>query len=248
MAFKIGKIKIVRRLISPLLSGNDQTLMPFGVEEFEVENTSDSAKEVTLVVPRPSLVNLQEKELKPTDQDSVYVSTAAVSGQEHEEFWSAGVRGVVMGSTETPNRMVLAVPVIPGVAIDTQPYFCLNRYTGDLLLNDDGSFYEKRPPMLRSDYGSAVSLTFTVPPKASKKIPVAVVLDFPEQVYIDGTTFERKYVKNFENAETRAVDMAKLALENYPQWWDRTVAIQKRIFDSITSSASYRTTEPAPCA
>jgi hypothetical protein len=36
IAFKLGKIKIVRRFISPLLSGNDQTLMPFGVEEFEI--------------------------------------------------------------------------------------------------------------------------------------------------------------------------------------------------------------------
>ena len=40
--------------------------------------------------------------------------------------------------------------------------------------------------------------------------------------------------------ESRAVDLAKLALENYPQWWDKTVAIQKRIFDSIQSSASYK--------
>ena len=69
---------------------------------------------------------------------------------------------------------------------------------------------------------------------------IAVALDFPTQVYIDGTTFERKYVKNFSNAETRAVDLAKIALANYPQWWDKTVAIQKRIFDSIQSSASYK--------
>ena len=94
--------------------------------------------------------------------------------------------------------------------------------------------------MLRSDYGSAISLTFTVEPKASRKIPVAVVLDFPEQVYIDGTKFERKYVKSFKEARSRTVDMAKLALDSYPRWWDRTVAIQKRIFDSIQSSPSYK--------
>ena len=82
---------------------------------------------ITLVVPRPSLVNLQEKELKPTDQDSVYVCSAAVHGQKHEEFASAGVRGVIMGSTESSNRMALAVPELPGVEVDTQPYFCLNR-------------------------------------------------------------------------------------------------------------------------
>src|SRR5674476_1304522 len=49
-----------------------QKQMPLGVEEFEVENTANAAQEITLVVPKPSLVNLQEKELKPTDQDSVY--------------------------------------------------------------------------------------------------------------------------------------------------------------------------------
>ena len=34
--------------------------------------------------------------------------------------------------------------------------------------------------------------------------------------------------------------MAKLALDSYPRWWNRTVTIQKRIFDSIQSSPSYR--------
>ncbi|MGO8838384.1 MAG: GH116 family glycosyl hydrolase [Limisphaerales bacterium] len=240
MAFKIGKINIIRRLISPLLSGNEQTLMPIGVEEYEVENTSKETQTITLVVPRPSLVNLQEKELKPTDQDSVYVSSAAVYGQVHEVFESEGVRGIVMGSTETPNRMVLAVADTPGVSIDTQPYFCLNRLKQDLLLNNDGSFYEKRPPVLRSDYGSAISLTFTVEPKATRKVALAVALDFPEQVYIDGAKFARKYVKSFKNKQSRAVAMAKLALGSYPRWQDRTVAIQKRIFDSIQSSAAYK--------
>ncbi len=240
IAYKLGKVKVIRRLISPLLSGGDQTLMPLGVEEFEVENTANETQEITLVVPRPSLVNLQEKELKPTDQDSIYVCSAAVHGQKHEEIRSAGIRGVIMGSTETANHMALAVPELPGVEVDTQPYFCLNRYTGDLLLNADGSFYEKRRPVLRSDYGSAVSLTFTLEPKASKRIPVAVVLDFPEQVYIDGATFERKYVKHFPDKGARTVDMVKVALDSYPQWWDRTVAIQERIFDSIQASPSYK--------
>ena len=240
MAFKLGKVNVIRRLISPLLSGNEQTLMPIGVEEYEVENSSKEPLTITLVVPRPSLVNLQEKELKPTDQDSVYVSTAPVHGQQHQVFESDGVRGIVMGSTETPNRMVLATMEAPDVAIDTQPYFCLNRYKPDLLLNDDGSFYEKRPPVLRSDYGAALSLTFTVGPKATRKIAVAVALDFPEQVYIDGAKFERKYVRNFKDEQTRAVDLAKLALANCAQWGDRTVKIQQRIFDSIQSSASYK--------
>ena len=240
MSFKIGRVKVIRRLISPLLSGNEQTLMPIGVEEYEVQNASNEPQAITLVVPRPSLVNLQEKELKPTDQDSVYVCSAAVRGQKHEEFQSAGIRGIVMGSTETPNRMVLAAAETPGVSIDSQPYFCLNRLKADLLLNDDGSFYEKRSPVLRSDYGSALSLTFTVEPKSTRKVALAAVLDFPEQEYIDGTKFERKYVKSFNNSESRAVDLARLALESYPLWRDRTVAIQKRIFDSIQSSPSYK--------
>jgi len=240
MACKLGKVKVTRRLVSPFLSGGDQTLMPFGVEEFEVENAADEAQEITLVVPRPSLVNLQEKELKPTDQDSIYICSAPVHGHAHKEFRFANLRGVVMGSTESPNRMALAVADSPGVKVDIQPYFCLNRYSQDLLLNADGSFYEKRDPVLRSDYGAAVSLTFTLEPKAAKKIPVAVVLDFPEQVFIDGAKFERKYVKSFTDKETRTIDMAKLALDRYPRWWDRTVKFQKRILDFIQASPSYK--------
>jgi uncharacterized protein (DUF608 family) len=239
-AYTVGKVKVVRRLISQLLAGNEETLMPIGVEEYEVQNNSKQAQTVTLVVPRPSLVNLQEKELKPTDQDSVYIASVPVHGQKHETFEADGVRGIVMGSTASANRMVLAVADMDGVTVDLQPYFCLNRLKQDLLLNDDGSFYEKRPPMLRSDYGSAISLTFTIGPKATQKVAVSVALDFPEQVYIDGTTFERKYVRNFSNAESRAADLAKLALANYPQWWDKTVTIQKRIFDSIQSTPSYK--------
>jgi uncharacterized protein (DUF608 family) len=240
IAYQLEKMNVVRRFISPLLSGTDDTLVPLGAEEFEVENTTNEAQKITLVVPRPSLVNLQEKELKPTDQDSIYVSTAAVEGHKHEEFQTDGIRGVIMGSTETPNRMVLAVPVLSDVSIDVQPYFCLNRYTGDLLLNTEGGFYEKRKPIIRNDYGAAVSLTFTLAPKSSITIPVVVVLDFPMQEYIDGTTFDRKYLKNFPNAETRTVDMVKVALENYPKWWNRTLAIQKRIFDYIQSSPGYQ--------
>ncbi|MBN1999120.1 hypothetical protein JW935_16290 [candidate division KSB1 bacterium] len=240
IGYKLEKVNVVRRLISPLLSGSENTLVPLGVEEFVVENATNEAMDITLVVPRPSLVNLQEKELKPTDQDSVYVSTAALHGQKHEEFESVGIRGVIMGSTETPNRMALAVPELPGVSVDVQPYFCLNRYTGDLLLNDDGSFYEKRKPILRNDYGAAVSMTFTLAPQSSVTIPIVVALDFPVQEYIDGTTFDRKYLKNFADAETRTVDMVKLALDNYSKWWNRTLAIQERILHSIQSSPSYK--------
>ena len=240
LAYRLGKVKVTRRLVSPFLSGGDQTLMPLGVEEFEVANAADQAQKITLVVPRPSLVNLQEKELKPTDQDTVYICSAPVCGHAHKEFRSAGARGVVMGSTESPNRMALAVAETSGIAVDIQPYFCLNRYSQDLLLNADGSFYEKRQPLARSDYGAAISLTFTLEPGATMKIPVAIVLDFPEQVFIDGAKFERKYVRSFANKEERATDMAKLALDRYPRWWSRTVKIQQRILDFIQASPSYK--------
>lgn len=254
MAYKLGKVSVIRRMVSPLLSGNTQALMPIGVEEYEVKNTTNKVQEITLVIPRPSLVNLQEKELKPTDQDTVYICSAPVKGHVHKDFRSAGIRGVVMGSKECPDRMVIAVPEMKGVEIDTQPYFCLNRLRQDLLLNDDGSFYEKREAIPKQDYGAAISMTFTLEPKATMKIPIAIVLDFPQQHYIDGKKFERKYTKSFyvspqdalrrspkdKDKETRAVDMAKIAIDNYPDWWSRTTTIQKRIFDHIQQSPSYK--------
>ncbi|MBN1439505.1 MAG: hypothetical protein JW929_08855 [Anaerolineales bacterium] len=241
LAYKLGKVKVTRTLISPFLSGGGQTLMPLGVEEYEVANASDKPQEITLVVPRPSLVNLQEKELKPTDQDSIYICSAPVHGHRHEEIRTADVQGVVMGSAESPNRMALAVPgELPDVAVDVQPYFCLNRLAQDLLLNDDGSFYEKREPVLRSDYGAAVSLRFTLEPKESRRIPVAVVLDFPEQVYIDGVKFERKYVKSFPEAEGRTAAMAALALREYPRWRERTESLQKKVCEYLLAGPSYK--------
>ncbi len=126
------------------------------------------------------------------------------------------------------------------VKIDTQPYFCLNRLKQDLLLNDDGSFYEKRKPLANQDYGAAVSLTCTLKPGATITMPVAIALDFPQQRYIDGKTFPRTYVKGFENSETRAMDMAKIALEKYPEWLRRTSTVQGRIIEYIRKSPSYK--------
>jgi len=239
MAYKLGKVFLIRRLISPFLSGNVESQMPIGVEEYEVKNNTNKVREITLVIPKPSLVNLQEKELKPTDQDTVYICSTPVKGHVHEDFKSAAIRGVVMGSKECADRMVVALPEMRGVKIDTQPYFCLNRLKQDLLLNDDGSFYEKRKPLFNQDYGTAISVTFKLAPKANIKIPVAIVLDFPQQRFIDGKTFERKYVKSFKDKETRAVDMAKVALESYPEWLSRTLTIQSRIFDQMRKSPSY---------
>jgi uncharacterized protein (DUF608 family) len=240
LAYKLGKINVVRRMISPFLSGTDHALMPISVEEFEVTNTSNQEQQVILVIPRPSLVNLQEKELKPTDQDTVYACSTPVKGQLHKTFASSGMKGVVMASQECADRMVLAVPETEGVSVDAHPSFCLNRLKQDLLLNDDGTFYEKRAVIPKQDYGAAISLTFTLKPKASRKLPVAIALDFPQQSYIDGKTFERKYVKRFKDKETRAVDLAKIALDNYPAWLDRTTTIHNRIFGHISKSPSYK--------
>jgi len=240
MIYQLGKVTVTRRMISPLLSGDKQALMPIEVEEYEVENTSNKTQEITLVVPKPALVNLQEKELKPTDQDTVYVCSAPVKAHIHEAFDSARNRGVVMSSKECEDRMAIAVPEMDNVDIDTQPYFCLNRLKQDLLLNSDGSFYEKRDAIPNQDYGAAISLHFTLKPKASLKIPVAVVLDFPQQRFIDGKKFERKYVKHFKDKDTRAIDLAETALENYPKWLKRTRGIQNRIFNLITNSPSYK--------
>jgi uncharacterized protein (DUF608 family) len=240
MTYKLGKVSVTRRLISPFLSGDNQALMPVGVEEYEVKNTSNQAQEITLVIPRPSLVNLQEKELKPTDQDTVYICSTPVKSHVHEDFIYAGTRGVIMGSKEARDRMVIAVPQTKGIKIDTQPYFCLNRLKQDLLLNDDGSFYGKRPPILNQDYGAAISLTFKLKPKATIKIPVAVALDFPQQRFIDEKKFDRKYLKSFKDKKARAMDMTKVSLDNYPKWLSRTLTIQGRIFDLIKKSPSYK--------
>ncbi len=240
ISYKLDKTTVTRKLISPFLAERTQALTPVGVEQFEVTNTSKKEQEVTLVIPRPSLVNLQEKELKPTDQDTVYVCSAPVKGHVHKDFNSAGITGVVMASSECQDRMVIAVPQMPGVRIDTQPCFRLNRYKQDLLLNDDGSFYEKTGPDINNDYGGAISVTFTLKPKQTQTIPLAVALDFSQQWFIDGKTFERKYVKSFKNKQTRAVDMAKAALDNYPEWLKRTETIQNRIYEQIQNSPSYK--------
>jgi uncharacterized protein (DUF608 family) len=240
MNYKLGKVNVTRRFISPFLSGDAQALMPISVEEFDVKNTTQKTQEVTLVVPRPSLVNLQEKELKPTDQDTVYICATPIKGHLHEAFNRSGLTGVLMASKESQDRMVIAIPHIKGVKIDTQPCFCLNRLKQDLLLNVDGSFYEKRPPILNQDYGSAISLTFKLKPRATMKVPVAIVLDFPQQRFIDGKTFDRKYIRHFEDKKTRALDMTKVALDNYPKWLSRTLTIQGRIYDLIQKSPSYK--------
>ncbi|MGD0351157.1 MAG: GH116 family glycosyl hydrolase [Verrucomicrobiota bacterium] len=240
MTIKLGKVKVTRRMISPFLSGNDQALMPIGVEEFEVENTTNQPLPVELVVPRPTLANLQEKKYRPIDQDSAFICSTPLKGHVHEDFNHAGIRGVVMGNKESPERMAMAVPEMEGVAIDTQPYFRLNSLKQDLLLKAEGGFYQKFGPKPNNDYGAAVSVAFELKPKAIIKIPVAIVFDFPVQWYADGSVFERKYTRSFPDKETRARDMAKIALDNYATWQSRTTAIQNKIFEHIQQDPAYQ--------
>jgi len=240
MTFKLEKIKVVRKFISPFLSGNIQALMPIGVEEYEITNTAGKTQKINLVIPRPSLANLQEKKYRPVDQDSAYICTTPLNGHLHKDLKFSGIRGVIMGSSESNERMVIAVPEMKGIKIDTQPYFRLNSLKQDLMLKPDGSFYTKLGPKVNNDYGSAVSITFTLKPKSTIKVPVAIVFDFPEQWYCDGAKFDRKYTKSFKNKETRARDLAKIALDNYQKWQERTKTIQQKIFEQIKKHSPYK--------
>jgi hypothetical protein len=240
MTFKLGKVKVTRRMISPFLSGNDQALMPIGVEEFEIQNTTNQAQPVELVVPRPTLANLQEKKYRPIDQDSAFICSTPLKGHVHEDFSFAGIRGVIMGSKESPERMAIAVPEMDDAAIDTQPYFRLNSLKQELLLKAGGGFYQKFGPKVNNDYGTAISIAAELGPKTTIKIPVAIVFDFPKQWYADGSVFDRKYLKSFKDAATRTRDMAKIALDNYTHWKDRTTAIQNKIFAHIRRHPAYK--------
>jgi len=77
-------------------------------------------------------------------------------------------------------------------------------------------------------------------PKTSVKLPVAIILDFPKQKFIDGKEFDRKYTKHFPDKNTRAVDLAGIALDNYNRWLTRTLKIQNKIYNLIRKSQSYK--------
>jgi hypothetical protein len=64
-------------------------------------------------------------------------------------------------------------------------------------------------------------------------VPVAKALDFPLQRYVDGVSIPRRYVKDYPCEENRAKDMAVNALNNYPEWLERTIAVQEHIYSSL---------------
>jgi len=240
MDFDLETIQIKRRMVSPFLSGNEQALMPIGAEVYEVINKSNQKQQITLVIPRPSLVNLQEKQYRPIDQDSAYICSTPLKGHLHEDFRYKGLRGILMGSTESEERMAIAVKELEGVKIDTQPYFRLNSLKQDLLLNPDGSFYRKYEHRLHCDYGSAISLTFELAPKSKIEIPFVIAFDFPNQWYEDGVVVERVYLKYFNDKENRTKEMLDIALNNYSKWQERTEELQRKVYEFILSTPAYK--------
>jgi len=240
LSYRLGDVNVARRIVPPLLSGNDDALMPASVEEYTLVNKGEKAQQMTIVIPMPSLVNLQEKKFRPTEQDNTYLGRPAVNGHVHTSFSENGMTGVVMGSTETSDRMVVSVPQIAGAKVDVQNAFRLSAIKQDLLLNPDGSFYQHLDPKANNDYGAAISVTVTVQPGASVTVPVAIALDFPHQRYVDGASVERAYARNFTDEKTRVVDMARTALHNYSGWFKRTQEIQDKIYQGVSKMSGYK--------
>ncbi len=105
----------------------------------------------------------------------------------------AGVRGVIMGSTESPNRMALAVPDTAGRGGRPAALLLPEPATSRICSSTTTAASTKSgSPSSEAITDAPISLTFTVEPKAIRygsRWPWS--LDFPEQVYIDGTKFER---------------------------------------------------------
>jgi uncharacterized protein (DUF608 family) len=235
LRYKLDSIEITRRMVSPLLSQDDQFL-PAGVEEYSVANRTDSSQTVTVVIPMPSLVNMARKVSRPREQDYTFLGSCAVSGQMHKAFLSDGVKGVRMGNAHCEDRMVIAVSCRDDLRIDVQEAFRLRNYNQDLVTNADGTFHHPNTVTDGNDYGAAISVTLTLAPKSSVSFPLVKVLDFPSQHYSDNTGIPRKYTVHFTDVETRDLQIASVALRNYEDWLRRTVAIQENILLSIQQS------------
>jgi cellobiose phosphorylase len=238
-------IRVARTTISPELSGTeDDVSVPATVDVFEIDNPTGEERTVTLVIPRPSLVNLTEKKLR-AEQDNAFSGQGATEDQVHEEYQSATMSGVVMGSRKTGDRMVIAVSKMDGVAIDVQPSFRTAAYKTDLLVDPQGRFAAHKAPEPTFECGAAIAVTVKLPANGRAKIPFATVMDFPKQKYVDGKSFDRAYTKRFPDEKTRAVAMTEWALAEYANWIGRTEAIQSRVFDIVRSDAGYANDRPA---
>jgi cellobiose phosphorylase len=238
-------IRVERTTISPELSGNeDDVSVPATVDVFEIGNTTAEERTVTLVLPRPSLVNLTEKKLR-AEQDNAFSGQGATQGQVHEEYQSAGSRGVVMGSQQTGDRMVIAVPKLDGVTIDVQPGFRTAAYKTDLFVDPQGRFTAHKAPEPTFECGAAIAVTVKLAAQARVKIPFATVMDFPNQAYVDGKAFDRAYTGRFTDEKTRAVAMTEWALAEHANWLARTASIQSGVFDLVRGDPGYANDRPA---
>jgi len=238
LQYRIGTFTVRRRIISPLLSENDRFL-PAAVEEYEIINASRRSETVTVVIPLPSLVNSYRKVSRPREQDYTFIGAAAVNCHVHTAFAQQGICGVVMGSSCSDDRMVIAVPDADGTTVAVQEAFRLRNYNQDLTLDDDGTFHHENPIAEGNDYGAAVSVTLTVAAGSSAVFPVVKLFDFPLQKYPDGVRIARRYTVDFPDAASRCRTMAVRALEHYGEWRDRTVAVQQRMLTALASSPSY---------
>jgi len=238
-------VRVERTTISPELSGNENDVsVPATVDVFELANPTDETRTVTLVMPRPSLVNLTEKKLR-AEQDNAFSGQGATEGQVHEDFQSATMRAVVMGSRKTADRMVIAVPRMDGVAVDVQPGFRTAAYKTDLLVDPQGRFTAHKAPEPTFECGAAIAVTAKLAAKSRVRIPFATVMDFAEQKYVDGKSFARAYTKKFTDENTRAVAMTEWALAEHRHWIGRTEAIQSRVFDIVRGDPGYANDRPA---
>ncbi len=235
MRFKLAKTDVVRRVVPPLFSEKDR-FTPATVEEYSITNRSSKPQAVSLVVPMPSLVNLAIRKSRPREQDYTFLANAAVSGHSHSSFTRNGITGVVMGSSASNDRMVVAVPQSDKWSIATQEAFRLRNYNQDLVLAADGNFHHPNAVTPGNDYGAAVAITTTVAPRSTVTIPVVKVLDFPQQHYNDGVAIDRYYCNDYPSTDTRAMDIAQQALENCTSWRERTVAVQEAMFDTVRHS------------
>jgi uncharacterized protein (DUF608 family) len=237
--YELDGVRVARTTISPELSGNeDDVSVPATVDVFELANPTEAERTVTLVLPRPSLVNLTEKKLR-AEQDNAFSGQGATEEQTHEECQSGTMRGVVMGSTKTGDRMVIGVPKLAGVAIDVQPGFRTAAYKTDLLVDAQGRFTAHKAPEPTFECGAAIAVTVKLPANGRVRIPFATVMDFPRQEYVDGKSFPRAYTKRFTDEATRAVAMTEWALAEHANWIGRTEAIQSRVFDIVRRDPGY---------
>ncbi|NLL13897.1 MAG: hypothetical protein GX267_10875 [Fibrobacter sp.] len=239
LSYRIGKTEITRRIIPPLLSSRDQ-FTPVTVEQYILHNRSNSSQQITLVVPMPSLVNLSRKNSRPCEQDYTFLGYAAINGQVHSKFNYQGITGVEMSGEQSSDRMVIAVPVSEEVKIDIKEAFKLRTYKQDLVLNSDGSFHHPNAIEPGNDYGSAISITVNVEPGQVASVPVVKAFDFPFQKYADGVSIQRRYATDYLCEENRAKDMAVNALNNYPEWLERTITVQEHIYSSLQSMPMYK--------